>query len=99
MKSIADVLRQILGRQGLWLVVAIVAVLIPFVTTAVELSKEFGRYQLGTIAFAVITLIWLGTMAVALRTKPTDPPKPAARIPENGAGTKTQASQGARAKK
>lgn len=96
MKPIIDALRQILGRQGLWLVVAIVAVLIPFVTMLAELAKEFGRYQAGTIAFAALVLVWLGTMAVALRVKPSDPP---ARLPEAPAAAKTQAAPQTKAKK
>jgi len=91
MKTIFETLRQILGRQGLWLAVAIVAVLIPFVATTFELSKEFARYPVGTIAFAAITVILLGTMAAALRTKPTDLPPPSARLPASAAGAQTQA--------
>ena len=90
MKSIFDTLSKILGRQGLWLAVAILAVLIPFVATTVELSKEFARYPVGTIAFVAITVILLGTMAVALRTKRTDPPAPSAQIPAAPASAQTQ---------
>ena len=91
MKSIFDTLSRILGRQGLWLAVAILAVLIPFVATTVELSKEFGRYPVGTIAFVAITAVLLGTMAVALRTKRTELPPPSARISAHPVSAQTPA--------
>ena len=95
MKSFFDTLRQILGRQGLWLVVAILAVLAPFVATTFELSKEFARYPVGTIAVAAITLILLGTMTVALRTSRVDEPASAARYSAPATSSETQPAKSA----
>ncbi|GAB4212459.1 MAG: hypothetical protein OHK0022_48310 [Roseiflexaceae bacterium] len=68
-ESIKQILRRVLGIQRLWAVVAVLAVLLPFVATGVELAKISGEYQWGVIVFAAIVVVWLVTMAAALRVK------------------------------
>ncbi|HEU4324817.1 MAG TPA: hypothetical protein VFS21_16855 [Roseiflexaceae bacterium] len=66
-ESIKQTLRRVLGNQRLWAVVAVLAVLLPFVAMGVELAKISGQYLWGLVVFAAITVVWLVTMAVALR--------------------------------
>ncbi len=76
-ESIKQLLRRVLGTQRLWAVVAVLAVLLPFVATGVELAKISGQYLWGLVVFAAITVVWLVTMAVALRV----PAKPLPQQP------------------
>lgn len=92
-ESIKQILRRVLGTQRLWAVVAVVAVLLPFVATGVELAKISGQYMWGLILFAAITIVWVVTMVLAMRVPAK--PLPQQQPPQVAGQATTQPAQSA----